>query len=284
MVYDISPTALVTLERAIGGLTGPTGSTGPTGPPGPPASQAGGITGSIQFNQGNTLGTLLGSSRFLFDGVQTTTINGQTIQGISVGPGTGLFFNNNLTISPTRVYTSRNTVDDGTGNASIQGNLIVGSLTGTTIQATNTILTPSLTVNGVNLVKPIYCLAGVNNSGTGNLNFGSILFSTGGTFVAGGQTLTLPTLSITASYLVSLAGTGLTPVTLNPATLIINAPLASVTTLYQGSVNNASSIAQSLTTESESVLIVSANVSCVVSASTTVFTSFTGRLSVTQLI
>jgi hypothetical protein len=285
-VYQISPSAQAALERAMGGITGATGPLGPTGPAGPVAGGAGGITGSVQYSMGDALGTLKGTSRFLYDGVDTLTVNGQTINGVAIGPSTGLFFNGSALIvsSGGQVYTSLNTMDDGSGNASIHGTLNGAGITGTTISATTAMFTPSLAVNGFNLVKATYCLAGVNNSGSGALNFGSIVFSTGGTFTVSGQTLTLPTFSGVRSYVVSLAGTGLVPVTTSSATLIINAPLASVNLLFLGSVNNASSSSQSLTTQSEYLLTVSANTSVVVSASTTIFTSFQGRVSVTQLV
>jgi len=266
-------------------MTGPQGPTGSTGPAGPPANGSTGGQGAVQISAGDTQGTLLGSQLFRFDGVHTITLNSQTISGQNVAPSSGLSFNNNLIVSPSSVYTPRNTVDDGNGNGSVLNTFSVTSLTGTNLYSSNSITTRTLSVNGNNLVKPIYGLIQTSNSSSGGLTFGSILFQVGGTFTAGGQSLTLPTLSTTTSYLVTLAGTGIIPVSLTTATLIINAPLASVTTLYIGSVNNySSSSSQSATTQSESILTVSSGVSCVVSCSTAVFTSFGGRLSVTQLI
>lgn len=287
-VYEISPSALLTLERAVGGITGPTGSLGPTGPPGPAQGGGTGITGSVQYYAGDGLGTLVGTSRFMYDGVQTVSLNGQPMQGILVGPGTGLYFNNNLTVSNTSVYTSRNILDDGLGNGRLQGTVNVGSLTGSMISATSTIYTPSLFVNGINLQRPVQALVTVNNSSTGNLTFGSIAFSAGGTFAVGGtnqQALTLPKKAASMTYLVNLCGTGQIPPSSTSATLILNAPLGSLTQLYQGSVNNFStSTPQALTTQTESLLVVGANVVCVLSASTNIFTSFQGRIGITQLI
>jgi hypothetical protein len=234
---------------------------------------------------GDGLGTLAGTSRWLYDGVQTVTLNGQTINGTLLGPGTGLFFNNNLTVSSSRVYTAHSTFDDGSGNAQLSGNLVVaGGITGATLSATVSMFTPSLSVGGVSIVKPLYALVSVNNSSSGGLNFGTIVFSTGGTFVASGLTFTLPTRTVSTAYLTNLAGTGVMPVTISSGTLLINAPLAAVNVLYLGEANNGQATPQSLTTQSESVLTVGANVSCVVSVSTTVFTSFGGRVTFTQLV
>ena len=253
------------LQRALtqnlnAGLTGPSGA---TGPPGPILLHVGGHDGSVQYNSASNL---QGTSRLLYDGVDTVTLHGQSLVGKLVGPGTGFFLNGNLTVSATQVYTSRNVLDDGRGNASVSSTLSVESIRGGSIH------TPSLFVNGMSLVKPIHAIVGLSNTASGRLTFGKVVFSSAGLLTSDNQSLTLPSSSTPVVYLATLAGAGAAPHTSVPATLLINAPTAQVEALYVGSVG------------SESVLTISPNTSVVVSASTTVYTSFRGRLTVLQLV